>query len=215
MAPTHAIKKGARYRYYISRPLTNDARVNAPDAMRIPAGEIEWLVVARIDQFFSEPSRLIEILSQKVETAVQQRRLLQRAAELGANWPTLTAAQIRQLLTALIRRIVLGLDGVDIQLLPSRVGAVLQNKSSSGPIPVAATEPEEQPIVLSVPAQFRRAGLGIRLLVDGPPSAGQASKADPTLVKLIARAHHLSSKLAASSSEYLAEIAQAEGLTSS
>jgi len=34
-------------------------------------------------------------------------------------------------------------------------------------------------------------------------------------VKLITRAHHLSNKLAESSSEYLAEIAQAEGLTSS
>jgi site-specific DNA recombinase len=41
MTPSHAIKKGTRYRYYVSRPLTNQSRANAPDAMRIPAGEIE------------------------------------------------------------------------------------------------------------------------------------------------------------------------------
>jgi hypothetical protein len=53
------------------------------------------------------------------------------------------------------------------------------------------------------------------MLVEGPGLPGQASKADPKLIKLIARAHHLGNKLAESSSEYLVEVAQAEGLTSS
>jgi site-specific DNA recombinase len=46
MTPSHAIKKGTRYRYYVSRPLTNQSRANAPDAMRIPAGEIEQTLAA-------------------------------------------------------------------------------------------------------------------------------------------------------------------------
>ena len=85
---------------------------------------------------------------------------------------------------------------------------------SSGPIP-AATELDEQPIVLSVPAQFRRVRLGIRMLVDGQALPGQASKADPKLVKLIARAHLLNHKLAESSRETLADVAHDEGFTSS
>jgi hypothetical protein len=40
---------------------------------------------------------------------------------------------------------------------------------------------------------------------------GQASKADPKLVKLIARAHHFSNELAESSADRLADVAQAAG----
>jgi len=121
----------------------------------------------------------------------------------------------RSLLAALIRRIVVSLDGMDIHLLPTRIAALLRNGSLAGPIPGAVPEPEEQPIILSVPAQFRRVGLGIRMLVDGPALAGQVSKVDPKLVKLIVRAHNLGNKLAESSSEHLADVARAEGLTSS
>src|SRR5437762_14280194 len=39
MTPTHAIKKGMRYRYYASRPLIRDGRADAPDGLRIPAGD--------------------------------------------------------------------------------------------------------------------------------------------------------------------------------
>ncbi len=119
------------------------------------------------------------------------------------------------MLIPLIQSIIVSLDGVGIQLLPSRVAAVLRNDSSSGPIPAGASERKEQPTMLSVPAQFRRVGLGIRILVEGPGLPGQAFRADPKLVKLIARAHRLSRKLAESSSEYLAAVAEAEGLTSS
>jgi DNA invertase Pin-like site-specific DNA recombinase len=214
MTPTHAIKKGARYRYYVSRPLISESRANAPDALRIPAGDIEQLVATSVRQFFSEPARLAEILAHQVGTAAQQRQLLQRAAELVASWSTLRATQLRPMLTDMIERIFLGLDHLEIQLLPSRIVAALQDVSS-GPTAEPSAESDEQPIVLSIPAEFRRVGLGIRMLVDGQALPGQASKADPKLVKLIVRAHLLSRRLAGSSSEYLADVAQAEGLTSS
>ena len=214
MTPTHAIKKGARYRYYVSRPLITNARANTRDGLRIPARDIEQLVVTRIRQFFSEPARLAEILAPQVETAAQQRQLLQRANELVANSSMMTATQMRTMFTALVRRIVVGLDNVDIQLLPNRVAAALRGQSperASG----SSAESDEQPIVLSVPAELRRIGFGLRMLVEGPVLPGQAAKADPKLIKLIARAHLLSNKLAESSSDNLAEVAQREGLTGS
>jgi site-specific DNA recombinase len=76
MTPTHAIKKGTRYRYYASRPLIRDGRADAPDGLRIPAGDIEQLVTTRIGQFLSEPARLFEALAPQVETAAQQRHML-------------------------------------------------------------------------------------------------------------------------------------------
>src|SRR5829696_4397315 len=48
MTPTHAVKQGRRYRYYVSRPLIVGARAKTAAALRIPAAEIEQIVTNRI-----------------------------------------------------------------------------------------------------------------------------------------------------------------------
>jgi hypothetical protein len=45
MTPTHAVKKGKRYRYYVSTPLVTVSRSEHPEGRRIPAGDIEGLVL--------------------------------------------------------------------------------------------------------------------------------------------------------------------------
>jgi site-specific DNA recombinase len=213
MTPTHAIKKRARYRYYVSRPLISESRVDAPDGLRIPAGEIEQLVTTRIGQLLSEPAQIFEVLAPQVETAAQQRHMLHRAAELAANWSELRPIQLRPMLAALIRRIVVHIDRIDIHLLPNRLAAVLRDESSWLTSPDTADE--QQPLILSVPAQLRRVGFGIKILIDEASARGHAAKADSKLIKLIARAHLLNKKLVESSSDYLADLAQDQRMTSS
>jgi site-specific DNA recombinase len=128
MTPTHAIKKGARYRYYVSRPLIGESRADAPDGLRIPAGDIEQLVTTRIGQLLSEPAQIFEVLAPQVETAAQQRRMLHRAAELAANWSKLKPMQMRPMLATLVRRIMVRINRVDIQVLPSRLAALLRDE---------------------------------------------------------------------------------------
>src|SRR6202030_3364328 len=48
ITPPHAIKNGARYRYYVSRPLISESRADTPDGLRPPPGDIEQLVPTRI-----------------------------------------------------------------------------------------------------------------------------------------------------------------------
>jgi hypothetical protein len=214
MTPTHAIKKGTRYRYYVSRPLISESRVDAPDGLRTPAGDIEQLVMTRIGQLLSEPAKVFEALAPQVKTAAQQRQMLHRAAELAASWPALKPMQLRRMLAALIQRIVVHIDRVDIQLLPSRIAALLRD-ALPGPTSADTRDVEEQPLVMSVPGQLRRVGFGIRILIDQAAAPGHAAKADPKLIKLIVRAHLLSNKLAESSNEHLADLARRERLTSS
>jgi len=47
MTPTHAISKGTRYRYYVSRPLITKDQTEPSPGLRIPAGEIEQLVTRK------------------------------------------------------------------------------------------------------------------------------------------------------------------------
>ena len=47
MTPTHAVKNGKRYRYYVSRGLVTKSRSQVPGGQRIPAGDTEHLVTNR------------------------------------------------------------------------------------------------------------------------------------------------------------------------
>ena len=212
MTPTHAVKKGARYRYYVSRRLITGNRGAAPEGLRIPAGEIEQLVTTRIGELLSDPARLSEALACCIESAGQQQHLQQRAAELAATWSTLPASRLRPTLATVIARIVARPERVDIELLPSRLGALLLDTLYR---PTSSADAEQQPIILSVPAQLRRVGLGIRMVIDERAGPGRASKPDAKLIKLIARAYLFNNKLAESSSEHLAEVAQGERMTRS
>jgi site-specific DNA recombinase len=44
MSPTHANKKGVRYRYYVSQALLQNRKAEAGSINRVPAPEIESLV---------------------------------------------------------------------------------------------------------------------------------------------------------------------------
>ena len=48
ITPTHAVKQGTRYHYYVSRPLITNDQTEGSAALRIPAGGIERLVTGRV-----------------------------------------------------------------------------------------------------------------------------------------------------------------------
>jgi len=48
MTPTHATKRGRRYRYYVSASLLASERPRANGGIRVPAGDIEGLVLDRL-----------------------------------------------------------------------------------------------------------------------------------------------------------------------
>jgi hypothetical protein len=53
MTPTHATKRAKRYRYYVSESLLAGAHPQTQKGMRVPAGDIEALVLGRLRAFFS------------------------------------------------------------------------------------------------------------------------------------------------------------------
>ena len=53
MTPSHAVKKGTRYRYYVSRSLITKDQTENSAGLRIPAAEIEQLVTSRVQPMAS------------------------------------------------------------------------------------------------------------------------------------------------------------------
>jgi site-specific DNA recombinase len=116
MTPSHAVKNGMRYRYYVSHPLISNTREAAPRGLRVAAAEIERIVLSEIGDLFANPGRLAEALGPSVETASEQQQILKRAHEVAAAWPELPVAQLRSGITMLCRRINLHSDRIDIEI---------------------------------------------------------------------------------------------------
>ena len=58
MTPSHAGKKGTRYRYYVSGSLFTKDRTETSAGLRIPAVEIEQLVSARVHGWLLDPGTI-------------------------------------------------------------------------------------------------------------------------------------------------------------
>src|SRR5439155_20355938 len=178
MTPTHAVKNGTRYRYYISHPLMTQTRAGSPAGLRVPATEIERLVANRIRQFLAEPDSIFKATEQQGWEAVDQQRLIDGGNRISSSWSTLSPIQIRTLLTTLICRIDLCRDRVDVHIRTERLATVL------GTDPPVSGDPNLI-ITLSVPAQLRRAGKQIMMRIEGADAF--LASPSPSLIKLIVR----------------------------
>src|SRR5262249_15097333 len=170
MTPTHATKKGTRYRYYVSRPLSTDDQTDGSAALRIPAGEIEQAVTSRMRQWLLDPGSVYQATPLADPSA--QRRLIARAAKIGKSWSELPAARQRTLLTTLIERIEVGANRIDIDFRPTGL-AVLLGITTATPLASAA---DDETQILSVPVELCRSGREIKMLIGAADPCGSQTR---------------------------------------
>ncbi len=205
MTPSHAIKKGTRYRYYVSRSLITKDRTENSAGLRVPAAEIEQLVSDRVHRWLLDPGSIYKSTSAWLPDASTQQRLVARAADIGKHWPELPVARKRAVLTGLIERVEVSVDQIDIRLRPPRLSALLDAAATSQSVNDDATE------ILSVPVRLRRAGREIRMVIDGTDPFA-ASKPDARLIRLLIKACRFNAALAQGEGIHFAALAQREGV---
>ena len=122
MTPTHANKKGTRYRYYVSQSLIQRGRPkNVDTGRRVPAGELEHLVEQRIIDFLGDGAAIFGALEPLVPDPIQRGVMVEEAARFAAAWPELSPADRNSTIHRLIERIDFRRDSVEIRI---RAGAV-------------------------------------------------------------------------------------------
>jgi hypothetical protein len=207
MTPTHATKKGTRYRYYVSRPLITTDQTDRSAGLRIPAGEIEQTVTRRLRQWLVDPGSVYQ--ATQLSDPLSQRRLIARAKEIGESWSELPATRQHAFVTALIERIDVGGKRIDIHFRPTRLATLLDITATPFP---SVTHAETQ--ILSVPVELRRSGREIRMLIDGADPFATA-KPDARLIKLLIRARRFNAALVDSDGVPFAALAKREGVSPS
>ena len=214
LTPTHAAKAGKRYRYYVSRPLVTGTRAGAGNGVRCPAGEVEALVTARLLQLLGDRAALFGALRDAgalPATAAEQARLLQGAAEAATRWPGLEPAAQAAALRALLRRVELHPERLDLHVDPQGLGRVVLGQEPDTGAPHSPSETgQAPPISISVAARLRRSGKEVALVVG--ERGGQLCAGTRPLARLVARAHLLQASLASGEAPGLDALARREGV---
>src|ERR1700732_205308 len=165
MTPSHAGKKGTHYRYYVSGSLFTKDRTETSAGLRIPAVEIEQLVSARVHGWLLDPGIIYKSTAAWLPDPSMQQRLVARAADIGKHWPELPVARKRAVLAALIKRIEVKVDQIDLHLSPLRLCALLDLPAT----PSQGGNGDEIEL-LSLPVRLRRSGREIRMVINGTDS---------------------------------------------
>ena len=208
MTPSHAVKMGTHYRYYVSGSLITKDRTETSAGLRIPAAEIEHLVSSQVHVWLLDRGSIYKSTAAWLPDSSMQQRLIARAADIGKCWPELPVARKRAVLAALIKRIEVKVDQIDIHLRPLRLGALLDLPAT----PSQGVNDDEIEL-LSVPARLRRSGREIRMVINGTDSF--AAKPDARLIKLLLRARRFNATLAQGEGVPFAALAEREGVSRS
>ena len=84
LTPSHAVKKGRRYRYYVSAPLITAGAKDDTPSWRLAAQEIEDCVIRILVDALISPAKLLDRFGMTGMPSEQVRKMLGRAGRLAA-----------------------------------------------------------------------------------------------------------------------------------
>ena len=197
LTPSHAVKTGRRYRYYVSDTLIRRPRSSEPRGRRVPAGEIETLVGKSIKDFLSSDTQVISEISASCFEGIPKQQLLSSAADLARHWDQLPAVARKGLIRAIVSRVVIHAEHVEVMLDRSRVFNALTQSKKLEPRTRGQIDGGDDRIVLKVEATLKRAGQGMKLVVRG--ATAQAPNA--ALISLFVKAFDIREKLLSGTGE--------------
>jgi hypothetical protein len=205
LTASHAVKKGRRYRYYVSGALITETGTDRPQGWRLAAQEIEDAVIKVLADALTRPAMLLERFDTAGIPGDQNRKMLDRATRFVAALNR-SPAERAKVVRDLIEKVVIEEDAIMIRVRrrPLLGRAVM---------PPASENPGDSPIELTAPVAFRRRGVEMRLVLPAVALQNDRSRCDPTLIKAIARGRAWFEELAAGRARSLRELAERDGIT--
>jgi hypothetical protein len=187
MSPTHANKQGTRYRYYVSQSLIKRSRLQASAAAcRVPAADLETAVEDRVCALLRDDAAMFDAAGTGTTSIATRKILVEQGADLAARWPDLAPAEKRTILRILVARVDVRHETIDITLRP-RMLANIVNPDVEFKQLAASVSGDTPTQVLSVPAKVQRAGLEMKLLIQGDTGAARREH-DRSMMRLLGQA---------------------------
>jgi DNA invertase Pin-like site-specific DNA recombinase len=204
LTPSHAVKKGRRYRYYVSAALITDAGTDR-EGWRLAAREIEEAVIRILADALTSPARLVERFGAVGMPSDQMRKLLGLAARMAATLGG-SPGERAKLVRKLVEKIIVDENTIVIKL---RRGLLL-----GADVPSSASEAaSDSAVELTAAAAFTRRGAETKLVLPGLAQQKHSSKCDPALIKAISRGRAWFEELATGRVRSLQVLAKRDGIS--
>jgi site-specific DNA recombinase len=211
LTPTYCVKKGTRYRYYVSTRLVTGTPKDGSSRYRIPAGDLEAVVIERVRAFLANPADSLEAMGHDPARRAPPQHLLERGRQIADEIGTEALEKTRTIVTALVRRVHVKHDCVEIDIWRHHLSTFLAGQPIDLPMrdDKAPTSSDD---VYTLPARARlgRVGREINLLVAGD---NDQAAADPSLLRVVARAHDILARLAQDTKLSVHDVARQERVT--
>jgi DNA invertase Pin-like site-specific DNA recombinase len=208
LTPTWSVKKGRRYRYYVSTSLVKGGSTAPSTRQRIPAGDLEIIVVERLRSLLSSRKQLLGALDDEHLHNSGHAHLIDHSSQIAEELGQ-TPERTRAIVTALAQRIEVGRDSIKIDLSRSRLAGLLDSDLLE--LPNKPVDPADNIVSLTAPIQLARVGREMKLLVE---DSDDNRPPDLSLLRVITRAHDVQRRLAENTSLTVHDIARAERVTS-
>jgi site-specific DNA recombinase len=114
--PTWSVKKGTRYRYYVSTSLVTGSGPIRSSRRRIPAGNLEGVVIDRLCSFFANQGEVLDAISGEIDEHVGHGQLIDSAKRIASKLDGDESETVKAILNALIRRVEVAPDCVKIDI---------------------------------------------------------------------------------------------------
>lgn len=167
--PSHTIKRGKRYDYYVSKIGAKSGTSKADGRIRLPAKETNRVVLAELGALLLSPQRLIGLLR---ENAEETRRLLKSVTSIQC------AAQ--DLLTKAVETVIVSEAAIEIKVSEEQLRRAIGIKCLDGGSDTVVT--------LEIQGKLRRSAKGECFILP-PDHANNLPRQVPSLVQAVARAN--------------------------
>src|SRR4051794_17269046 len=204
LTPSHAVKKGRRYRYYVSAALITDAGTDR-EGWRLAAREIEEAVIRILADALTSPASLVERFGAAGMPSDQVRKLLSRAARMAAALGG-SPGDRAELVRELVDKIIVDEKTIIIKL---RRGLLLGGDVASS----ASQAASDSAVELTAAAAFTRRGAETKLVLPGLAPQEHSARCDPALIKTIARGRAWFEELVSGRARSLQELAKRDGIS--
>ena len=186
LTPSHSQKQSNRFRYYISQKLNNELKEVAPNGIRIPAQELESLVINQLCDWLTNTDALIQEFNPE---PAQVQNLISKGNQLADELKN-TSKQY-QLFRIIVERVEVGHDNVFLFIKAS----MLMNQS-------------EGLIELKTNTELKRCGRQMRLIISDQIRLQNLK--DQNLIAYISKAYQWLTLITSGKVQSIYEIAESE-----
>jgi site-specific DNA recombinase len=213
--PSFTIKRGRRYRYYVSQDAIKNSGDECKRPTRLPAHEVESRVTERLRGFLKSDGEIFDALSATGDSPEVLHSLVAAAKRLATRLPSLPSDDLRDLLACFLQKVTVREDNIQVMIRRSDLRELLEH----GDHAIAAnlvrvrrpTEPAEL-ICLTIEARRKQYGGEVHLVI-APSSNDTVRRPRPALIKAVARGHAWYEKVLKGKVADMRSLARETGLT--